>query len=308
MLVNSKEDVRKYLEDIWDWFALNYAPLFVDMMNCDHGTEGRLNPYHEEGNVLTHTKMVFEECVKRAEADFSENQLFNYERWMMCAVACICHDFGKPSTRKEFTSKDGIRKVNFIGHEMMSACLAYEPVRKYLGEHSNFINEEVFKNIIFVIIEHTKVFKVEEGFKYDSFEMWQLFKDLGECDHNGRICSIEGNYKVPDFNEDDICDEGDWIEPKDILLTPDFNADRYRTWYSGDSVFIDFGLSRKYGFHIKKERNRKVKELEGRSFIIHPYYSFNGCDHKAIVRWCQQFTMPYNGKQKISILIPSEFN
>ena len=304
-VVRKVEDVRLLLEDVWNFFEQNNAEVFQMMKDCDHGSNGRLNPYHEEGSVLVHTRMVFEECVKRAEADFNET-LFNYERWVTCAIACICHDFGKPHTRNEFYHKEGHMRVNFIGHEMMSCCVAFKPITFFLEINSNFVNTNILNDLMIVISQHTQIFKGD--FEYNTFTQWQLLCDLGECDHNGRITSVESNVVYPEYSErivnevksvplnfnnpnvQEICT----IFPSDVDNLTLCNYLGFDTNVVLNSLNVDY--------HIKKFRDKSKKSFDKVKII--PYYSKD--KENQIVKWCRQFTMPPFKKSYVSFLSPAQ--
>ncbi len=84
-----------------EWFKKHYPDLHNQMILSDHThSNGRKNPYHEEGNVFVHTMMVMD----LAKEDI--NHIF----------AALLHDIGKVSTRHE--KADG--KVAFRYHENVS--------------------------------------------------------------------------------------------------------------------------------------------------------------------------------------------
>lgn len=70
--------------DLIKWFQLTFPQLVKDMKNADHHyDEENLNPYHLEGDVWTHTNMVF----KNSEIFSTDN---DYVKW-----STLLHDIGK---------------------------------------------------------------------------------------------------------------------------------------------------------------------------------------------------------------------
>ena len=57
------------IEKLVAYFADNYNDLFDKMIECDHGLDGRLNPYHGEGSVWVHTEMVLEAVQDKNDLD-----------------------------------------------------------------------------------------------------------------------------------------------------------------------------------------------------------------------------------------------
>lgn len=67
------------------------------MKACDHGNDGTVNPYHLEGDVWTHTMLVYNQADSTDKIEL---------------IMALCHDIGKVLTRK--VKDDG--KVTFYGH------------------------------------------------------------------------------------------------------------------------------------------------------------------------------------------------
>lgn len=71
--------------EIVKWFQLNFPELTKDMHDCSHHyDEDNLNAYHLEGDIFTHTMMVY----KIAELLSNDNDLV---KW-----STLLHDIGKP--------------------------------------------------------------------------------------------------------------------------------------------------------------------------------------------------------------------
>lgn len=78
---------------------LENTTLVQSMKECDHGDvkTGRVNPYHMEGCIWTHTMLVYNACDPTNPIEL---------------IMALCHDIGKVATRK--VKEDG--KISFYGH------------------------------------------------------------------------------------------------------------------------------------------------------------------------------------------------
>lgn len=72
-------------EVLVSWFQTEFKDLVKSMKNCSHHyDEDNLNAYHLEGDIFTHTMMVY----KTAELLSNDNDLV---KW-----STLLHDIGKP--------------------------------------------------------------------------------------------------------------------------------------------------------------------------------------------------------------------
>ncbi len=102
--------------EIVKWFQLNFPELTKDMHDCSHHyDEDNLNAYHLEGDIFTHTMMVY----KTAELLSKDNDLV---KW-----STLLHDTGKPLSKEILDDK---KKCRFIGHEGISAHIAVDILNK----------------------------------------------------------------------------------------------------------------------------------------------------------------------------------
>lgn len=149
-------------------FQTHFPELVNMMRRCNHHNENPLhiNPYHQEGDVWTHTMMV---C-KLAEGQSEAVQL-----------AALLHDVAKPFSRG--TNKK--EWITFYNHEPMSAFLALEIMDKWGIEHN--IRELVFNSIAL----HTDVFKLTPQQLRDRMvnnsALYETVVALGKADHEGRF-------------------------------------------------------------------------------------------------------------------------
>lgn len=98
--------------DVLKWFMKKYPHILLDLERTDHHhSNGSLNPYHLEGDCLTHMMMVY----NLIEGE-NPNLYF----------AALLHDLGKIDTRHE---KDSGR-VSFRGHENVSTVKAIDILKE----------------------------------------------------------------------------------------------------------------------------------------------------------------------------------
>jgi len=170
--------------DLVKWFMISFPNLVRDMQKSDHNFDkGNLNPYHLEGSVWTHTMMV----LNQAETGH-HNEL-----------AALLHDIGKPMCREVIKDK---KRVRFIGHEPMSAFLAFDVMKKFEED----FNLKLFKKELFqAICLHTEPFKIPE--KLDDRLVNQersfinMLEELNNADAAGRFYTAEdsGRSWIPKY-------------------------------------------------------------------------------------------------------------
>lgn len=119
----------------------------------------QLGPFHLEGDVLTHTRLV----VQNLPVDTSEELIW----------AAILHDVAKPLTKIE-KERNGETITQFIGHEKIGADLAYE-ITGRLG-----LNETAREKIRWLIKNHMRIFTLPQmrEFKAKEFVNHEYFPDL----------------------------------------------------------------------------------------------------------------------------------
>ncbi len=112
----------------------NIFPEIKNLELCEQSS-----PYHLEGNVLNHTKLVCQNLPNSA------NPIL---KW-----SAIFHDVGKPETRKVVTN-NGKKIVNFIGHNKISSAKT-----KTILKNLKFSNKETLE-IIFLVENHMQMFEI----------------------------------------------------------------------------------------------------------------------------------------------------
>lgn len=110
----------------------NIFPEIKSLEKCEQGA-----PYHMEGNVLIHTKMVCENIPDNSD--------------LILKWAAIFHDIGKPETRK-LETKDNVEKTSFINHDNIGASKT-----KSILKLSKFSKKEI-QEITWIIENHIKIF------------------------------------------------------------------------------------------------------------------------------------------------------
>ena len=99
-------------DKILNWFKENYNEFYkqMEIITHDH-SNGNKNPFHMEGTILVHTKMVLDWLEINENDNNSINLIF----------AAILHDLGKIFTKKEDESR-----AHFKKHENISTYLSID--------------------------------------------------------------------------------------------------------------------------------------------------------------------------------------
>jgi predicted kinase len=109
-------DINTNHHELLHWFQMQFPDLKQAMHLADHHySEQRLNPYHVESDVWTHTMIVY----KLSEIFYRDDGVV---RW-----SSLMHDLGKPRAR--IVNEDN-QRVMFIGHEGLSCFLAADVVNR----------------------------------------------------------------------------------------------------------------------------------------------------------------------------------
>jgi len=198
------------------------------------------NPHHLEGDVFTHTMMVF-------------NTAVNWNMDFKVQIAALLHDIAKPYTREVFF-KDGINKVSFRNHEALGFYRSLDILRKV---YSDILSDRDIMNIATVIAHHTSLFQyraktnkysslaeyVGKAFGHYDYDAIGILNALSYCDSDGRI-SKDGmvHYMSSiDGYEDHISEQ--YVSDKKLTLLvgpPNAGKNYYldNTFFDGDTVSI----------------------------------------------------------------------
>jgi predicted kinase len=194
------------------WIQTNFSKLVEEMKNSTHHYDyENLNPYHLEGDIWTHTMMVYNEAKRLSNSNNVH-------------LAALLHDIGKPTSR--FTKTDGdINKCVFYSHENISTYLAVPLLLNLKKLHPEF--EFDLKEVLLLINWHsdlhgigkinesgvlnlsnkdTKLLNEKYGYRFkylndrykdspsllekaimDDLQFYYDMIDLNEADNNGRI-------------------------------------------------------------------------------------------------------------------------
>ena len=167
------------MAELLEYFKRNFTHLYYEMKNCD-----QTSPYHKEGDVWTHTKMVFKEARKTGIKEIE--------------LAALLHDIGKIKTRE--VRENG--RVSFFGHEEESALMSPEILDNIISnlEEYKYVDRDI---VLFIIEKHGSLYNYikepeKQKFKNRAARKFQnnpgLLKHLKifyECDHLGRISDVK---------------------------------------------------------------------------------------------------------------------
>jgi predicted kinase len=164
------------------------------MLLADHGNLNKLNPYHMEGSVWTHTCMVTAVARAIREDDF------------YFQVATLFHDIGKPKVREIRPNGN----VAFFNHEGVSTFMALDVIQK-LNSLQNLSGDDI-ERILKIISLHGDFYgfsefseeKIIKTLSKRFIHNKPLFVDVMDhvhCDHGGRFFADRGRV----FTEDLAC-------------------------------------------------------------------------------------------------------
>ena len=167
------------------WFITNFSTLVDDMKNSNHHIGGGiLSNFHAEGDVFTHTMMVY------SHVDQTNTEL---------QLAALLHDIAKPESR---ILKENKVEPSFSFHEHTSMFKSIDILNKY---EQDFPDETIDKiKILKAINWHQLLHKIgtfdDEQFILSSeeiqwlnhffgpdLEMYDFLVQLGTADTKGRI-------------------------------------------------------------------------------------------------------------------------
>jgi putative nucleotidyltransferase with HDIG domain len=173
-----------------EWLRENHGYV-LEMLKISHGYQAGHSPYHLEGDVYTHTMLVY---------NYAKN---NYE-FSFVLLACLLHDFGKAYTAEIDHEK---KRCFFKGHEGVSFFRSIDIVKEFvniLAERDGVAEAhktQAIRSILFSIANHGFHF----NHKLENFDSaYGLFKpfrysdvsslsSLMEADYYGRIFTKEND-------------------------------------------------------------------------------------------------------------------
>ena len=228
-----KETKNPSMDELVQWFYYNYPDLARDMSNTSHAAyPDRPNPFHLEGDVLTHTMMVCQNAKNLKKTN---------------KIAALLHDIGKPLCKEVIDVIEGVKpenyyskfpklyneykekhplneitfmeyldlnrkrfKTRFIGHEGVSVYLSID-ILKNLQKIGIITNEEI-KEIITIIGLHGELFNyIKDSKEYNSKKLIQKWKGIPDIfrDYIEQVkCDSKGRFSI---NTDQRTNSGDLI-------------------------------------------------------------------------------------------------
>lgn len=175
------------------WFKRNYPELIQKMKDISHDLSSEeQSPYHSEGDIYTHTLMVYNNIEDENDIELE--------------LAALLHDIGKPFTQVD-KGRNG--QFSFTFHENISVYLSIDILKKFEKDFGIELNKE---KILYAIGHHQILhkighisngeFKITEeeriflnkvfGDKKDYFD---FMVKLGRADSLGRISNDRANSK-----------------------------------------------------------------------------------------------------------------
>ena len=219
-----------------DWQGLEKDfPFYRDMRDCMQD-----NLYHAEGDVWTHTRMVFDALEQYGLASDG-----------IARLGALFHDIMKPKTR-EVIEKDGCERVSHPHHARLGAAEAF--FHMWLAGY----DYETRCQVHHLIAWHQRVFHMldysnpdKKMLEYASIAPWSRLINFGRADLTGRIGSdktdtFDSLLLIEDYlKELDILDKGyDWDDASRIFYfekdgrLPTFQAQEPK----GSRIIITSGL------------------------------------------------------------------
>lgn len=173
--------------ELLHWFNKNYPNIVNEMKNSSHHISDEiLSKYHAEGDVYTHTLMVYSH-VKHNSPELK--------------LAALLHDIGKPSCR---IIKENRTEASFSFHENISTFQAIPILEKF---EKDFPNVKIDKIKILKAINWHQLLHKIGSFQDNEFileederqwlnhffgpdlEMYEFLVNLGHADFKGRIAN-----------------------------------------------------------------------------------------------------------------------
>jgi len=161
------------------WFIDKHTDLMLEMTEVHHGYGNgiRENPYHLEGSVWTHTKMVLQEVEKHFPGD------------KILMFSALLHDIGKVKTHRDNPNNN---RRSFSNHEAVSVFMASDILKDNFFDLMDFEKEQILKiiglhgRLYDFIGKEEKIKNTAQMFENDSITLEYLRKFYA-CDHSGRV-------------------------------------------------------------------------------------------------------------------------
>ncbi len=172
-LVLYGEEVSRGLEFLRACGWVRYFPELERLIDCPQDPG-----WHPEGDVWTHTGHVMDAFARERLGDPWED--------LVVGLACLCHDFGKPST----TLVDDDGRIRSPGHEEDGD----EPTRSFLARLSN--QERLAVEVVPLVREHLKPIHLYKAGASAS-AIRRLARRVGRIDRLVRVCRADHAGRPP---------------------------------------------------------------------------------------------------------------
>lgn len=230
-----------YLKKFEMYFPHIYGPM--NYVNHSYKNDISLpNPYHQEGSILEHTKLVIKEVIGRYS--YLDEYKFKILMW-----SALFHDIGKT---KCYVENDEKKRRHFYGHWNFSYYMTLDMINDKKFKEAEELKDNDIYLIADIVLNHHLRYNYDEIFINDS-NLLNYINMLSECDNAGRICVEDeiieetmmrmGKYKLMEDDKPTIT----------FLLGPPG---------AGKSTYIEHN-------NIEKVLSRDgiIEELYGRDFI-----------------------------------------
>ncbi len=269
------KNLNQYTSQLVKNFHTKFPQLVSDMRACDHNEYSKdiFSEWHMEGDVWTHTMMVFSQMktfIENSELQLRERELL---------ITALLHDIGKPLSRRVQEDPD---KVTFYGHDSISTFLAVDIIEKI--DPTITENQKIF--ILRLINYHQLLFRFNAQIKQKAVDkVVEMFSGWGDCELLAHVdimrkCDYAGNISINDDNINYKVIDKMIDEVFDTKVTWEFDADH-------PTVYLLVGLpgsgKSKY---IADELGSNITVVSRDNIIMEHANNyaeaFRACDQKAV--------------------------
>ena len=189
-------NLNQYTSQLVKNFHNKFPRMVSDMQSSDHNEYSKniFSEWHMEGDVWTHTMMVFSQM-----KTVIENDPALHLRKRELLITALLHDIGKPLARQVQEEKG---KVTFYGHDSISTFLAVDIIDKIDPDIT--LDQKIF--ILRLINYHQLLFNITNNIKSHAIRKF-ADKFSGPADAEllahvdiMRRCDYAGNLSINDDN------------------------------------------------------------------------------------------------------------
>lgn len=224
--------MNKYVELLKNFQEWN--PEIVDMMrNCSHHFDSNnLNPYHAEGDVWSHTMMMYRDflsnintindmfyCIVNQYYHFPDDKVDDLMDFL--AISILCHDIGKVYNRAVPNGQYG--KIAFYSHSFSSVQPTIDFI-SFLKNNKGIDFSYYIGSILNVISNHMDYFSLGERDRIlladNDIITFAIGEYLNAFDIRNSIDS-DMQFSIFPLPKDSIIDNIDYMEFKDFMVNPE---------------------------------------------------------------------------------------